>query len=226
MKKEDFTVKAELRLSPDDRIGAVDPRIYGSFVEHMGRCVYHGLYEPSHPTADADGFRRDVIALVRALQIPIIRYPGGNFVSGYRWEDGVGPRTPAPRAGPACTAWNPTGRHGRVSRWAKTGGRRVMMAVNLARGGREAAALLEYCNFPREPNTRPRVKKDARNRTSTELVPGQRDGRLADSATARWTTTRRPPAKPRPDEMMDPSLELSLRSSSFHMDPSALEAAC
>ena len=72
-------------------------RLFGSFVEHLGRCVYDGIYEPGHPSADPDGFRTDVMDLVRELGVTTIRYPGGNFVSGYRWEDGVGPRERRPK---------------------------------------------------------------------------------------------------------------------------------
>ena len=82
-----------------DRSAVVAPvsrRIFGSFVEHLGRCVYDGIYEPGHPTANEDGFRLDVIELVKELGSSTIRYPGGNFVSGYRWEDGVGPREKRP----------------------------------------------------------------------------------------------------------------------------------
>src|SRR5947209_5154963 len=84
-------LQAALTVDPAYRVGEVDPRLYGSFVEHLGRCVYSGIYEPGHPAADADGFRTDVAALVRELGVPIVRYPGGNFVSGYKWEDGIGP---------------------------------------------------------------------------------------------------------------------------------------
>ena len=75
----------------------MERRIFGSFVEHLGRCVYTGIYEPGHPTADEHGFRGDVLALVRELGVSTVRYPGGNFVSGYRWEDGVGPLAQRPR---------------------------------------------------------------------------------------------------------------------------------
>src|SRR4051794_6066968 len=88
---------ARLTLDCDYRIGDIDPRLYGSFVEHMGRCVYEGIFEPGHPEADAKGFRRDVANLVRELGVPVIRYPGGNFVSGYTWEDGIGPAAERPR---------------------------------------------------------------------------------------------------------------------------------
>src|SRR5690349_24030823 len=82
-------------LNPDFRVAPVSRRTFGSFVEHLGRCVYTGVYEPGHPTADADGFRGDVLDLVRELGVTIVRYPGGNFVSGYDWEDGVGPDRPS-----------------------------------------------------------------------------------------------------------------------------------
>ena len=79
-------------VDPDLTVARVNRRTFGSFVEHMGRCVYTGIYEPDHPTADEDGFRRDVLELTRELGVTVVRYPGGNFVSNYRWEDGVGPR--------------------------------------------------------------------------------------------------------------------------------------
>ena len=82
---------ARITLDPAYLVGEVDPRLFGGFVEHLGRCVYTGIFEPGHPRADAVGFRTDVADLVRDLGVPIVRYPGGNFVSGYRWEDGVGP---------------------------------------------------------------------------------------------------------------------------------------
>jgi alpha-N-arabinofuranosidase len=83
--------KATVLMDRDFAIGHTDPRLFGAFVEHLGRCVYGGIYEPGHPTADKNGFRGDVLALVKELGPTIIRYPGGNFVSGYNWEDGVGP---------------------------------------------------------------------------------------------------------------------------------------
>ena len=81
-----------IKVDPDRTLGVIDRRIFGSFVEHLGRCVYGGIYEPGHKTADKQGFRRDVLELVRELAPTVMRYPGGNFVSGYNWEDGVGPR--------------------------------------------------------------------------------------------------------------------------------------
>lgn len=89
--------KARMIVDKEYKIGEVDKRIYGSFIEHMGRAVYEGIYEPDHPEADEDGFRKDVQSLIKELQVPIIRYPGGNFLSGYNWEDGVGPVENRPR---------------------------------------------------------------------------------------------------------------------------------
>ena len=78
--------KATMILDKDFQIGEIDKRIYGNFIEHLGRAVYGGIYEPDHPTADQYGFRRDVIDMVKKLQVPVVRYPGGNFVSGFNWR--------------------------------------------------------------------------------------------------------------------------------------------
>ncbi|GFJ93906.1 arabinosylfuranosidase ArfA [Phytohabitans rumicis] len=142
---------ASLTVDPAFRIAAVDPRLYGSFVEHMGRCVYTGIYEPDHPTADAAGFRRDVADLVRGLGVPVLRYPGGNFVSGYDWEDGIGPRDQRPTR--LDLAWRSieTNQVGidEFAAWSRGVGSAPMMALNLGTRGVDAArALLEYCNHP------------------------------------------------------------------------------
>ncbi|SFB45273.1 alpha-N-arabinofuranosidase [Cohnella sp. OV330] len=143
--------KAELIVDKQFVIGNVDPRLYGSFIEHVGRAVYGGIYEPGHPEANAQGFRKDVMALVQELGVPIIRYPGGNFVSGYEWEDGVGPV--AARKRRLDLAWgaletNEVGTN-EFAAWARTVGAEVMMAVNLGtRGPADARNLIEYCNHP------------------------------------------------------------------------------
>ena len=87
---------ASLVLDPAYLIGPVPQRLFGTFVEHMGRCVYTGLYEPEHPRAGNFGFREDVLELTREIGPTVVRYPGGNFVSNYRWEDGVGPKSERP----------------------------------------------------------------------------------------------------------------------------------
>ena len=143
--------KAQVIVDRDYTVGEVDRRLYGSFIEHLGRAVYGGIYQPDSPLADEDGFRRDTLELVRQLRVPIIRYLGGNFVSGYRWEDGVGPRNERPAR--VDLAWqviesNQFGLN-EFSDWCKKAGSQVMMAVNLGtRGVEDAKNLLEYCNFP------------------------------------------------------------------------------
>jgi len=143
-------VSARLTIDPHFSVGPINRRIFGSFVEHLGRCVYDGIYEPGHPTADADGFRQDVVELVRELGVSTIRYPGGNFVSGFRWEDSVGPRDRRPRR--LDLAWhsletNQVGLH-EFSGWLEKIGSELMLAVNLGtRGVQEALDLLEYSNI-------------------------------------------------------------------------------
>jgi alpha-N-arabinofuranosidase len=138
-------------LDPGFTVGETDERLFGSFVEHMGRCVYGGIYEPGHPTADDDGFRGDVLELVRDLGISVVRYPGGNFVSGYDWEDGIGPRDQRPTT--LDLAWrslepNLVGTDEFVA-WTRKAGAEPMLAVNLGTGGIDSArALVEYCNAP------------------------------------------------------------------------------
>lgn len=143
-------MKASLSVKRFDNISQIDRRIYGSFIEHLGRAVYDGIYEPNHPTADEEGFREDVKELVKELNVPLIRYPGGNFVSGYKWEDGIGDKAKRPRK--VDLAWksiepNLVGMH-EFAKWSKDVNAEVNMAVNLGtRGIEEAVECLEYANF-------------------------------------------------------------------------------
>ena len=89
--------KASMILDRDYQISRIDKRIYGSFIEHLGRAVYGGIYEPGHESADECGFRRDVMEMVKSIDVPVVRYPGGNFVSGYNWKDGIGEKSQRPR---------------------------------------------------------------------------------------------------------------------------------
>ena len=144
-------MRAAVVAHRDYAIAGIDPRLYGSFIEHLGRAVYTGIYEPGHPTADAEGWRQDVIGLVREIDVPITRYPGGNFVSAYNWEDGIGPRDQRPVR--LDLAWhtsesNQVGIH-EFADWAEKAGTEMMLAVNLgSRGLDEARAFLEYVNHP------------------------------------------------------------------------------
>jgi alpha-N-arabinofuranosidase len=137
-------------IDPAFIIAAVPPRLFGSFVEHMGRCVYGGIYEPRHPEADVDGLRMDVLKLTKELGVSVVRYPGGNFVSGYRWEDGVGPLDQRPVT--LDLAWRSIERNtfglNEFMGWARQAEIEPMMAVNLGtRGVQDACNLLEYTNF-------------------------------------------------------------------------------
>jgi alpha-N-arabinofuranosidase len=132
-------------------ISTLDRRVFGTFVEHLGRCVYGGIYEPDHATADKNGFRQDVLELTRELGVTIVRYPGGNFLSGYNWEDGVGPKERRPTR--LDLAWGSTESNefgtNEFIAWCRTADVEPMFAVNLGtRGPDEARHLLEYCNHP------------------------------------------------------------------------------
>src|SRR6478735_6943899 len=143
-------IPAHLTIDPHFVVGPVNRRLFGCFVEHLGRCVYSGIYEPTHPTADEDGCRTDVMVLVRELGVTTIRYPGGNFVSGYRWEDGVGPVDQRPRR--LDLAWHSTETNevglNEFARWLTKVDCELMYAVNLGtRGLQEALDVLEYANI-------------------------------------------------------------------------------
>ena len=142
---------SEVLVDLEFAIGTTDRRLFGAFVEHLGRCVYEGIYEPGHPTADARGFRGDVLELVRELGPTIMRYPGGNFVSGYNWEDGVGPVGKRPRR--LDLAWQSTEPNtfgtNEFVEWCRLAGIEPMFAVNLGTRGPDAARqFVEYCNHP------------------------------------------------------------------------------
>ena len=136
-------------LDKDFQIARVDERLFGSFIEHLGRSVYGGIYDPGNPKSDQNGFRLDVIEMVKKLNVPIVRYPGGNFVSGFNWEDSIGPREQRPKR--LDLAWSTTetnefGLH-EFCNWAKKVDSKVMYAVNLGTRGLDAARnVVEYAN--------------------------------------------------------------------------------
>lgn len=143
--------KAKMIVDKDFTISQIDKRVYGSFIEHLGRAVYGGIYEPGHPNADENGFRKDVLGLVKELNVPIVRYPGGNFVSGYDWKDAIGPKEKRKRR--LELAWrtvepNQVGMNEFVD-WAKQAKSEVMWAINLGtQGVDDARELVEYANHP------------------------------------------------------------------------------
>src|SRR5512143_3293278 len=143
-------LSASLTLTPSRTISDIDPRLYGSFIEHLGRAVYTGIYEPGHPTADAEGFRRDVLDMIRESGVTIVRCPGGNFLSGYNWEDGIGPKEQRPVRLDLAWFTRENNQFGtdEFLHWCGQSGTLPMMAVNLGTRGIDAArTLVEYCNF-------------------------------------------------------------------------------
>ena len=144
-------LKSRLVVDRDFVLADLDRRVFGAFAEHLGRCVYGGMFEPGHPTADKNGFRGDVLALTKELGPTIVRYPGGNFLSGYNWEDGVGPKDKRPRKLELAWFSTETNQFGtnEFIDWCRAVGTEPMLGVNLGtRGPDEAREFLEYCNHP------------------------------------------------------------------------------
>ncbi|WP_422074288.1 alpha-N-arabinofuranosidase [Tranquillimonas rosea] len=144
-------MKARAAIHRDFRIARIDDRLYGAFIEHMGRAIYSGIYEPGHPQADAAGFRQDVMRFVRDLAVPAIRYPGGNFVSAYDWKDGIGPQAERPVRLDLAWRSKETNQVGinEFAAWAEAAEIEMMLAVNLGTGTlQDAREFLEYVNHP------------------------------------------------------------------------------
>src|SRR5574344_1952761 len=144
-------MKTKVTVVKDFKVGTTDQNLFGSFVEHLGRSIYTGIYEPTHPDADSQGFRNDVIKLVKDLNISLIRYPGGNFLSNYNWKDGIGPKKDRPKR--LDRAWysiepNEIGID-EFYDWSKKAGTEILGAVNMGTGTvQDAGDRSEYCNFP------------------------------------------------------------------------------
>lgn len=143
--------QAKLHVEKDFRVAQVDDRLFSSFLEHLGRAIYTGIYEPEHPLADANGYRTDVLKLIQQLGISHIRYPGGNFLSGYDWKDGIGPKADRPRR--LDLAWHTieSNQFGidEFYDWSQKAGTQIMGAVNMGTGTpKDAGQLVEYCNYP------------------------------------------------------------------------------
>jgi alpha-N-arabinofuranosidase len=145
------TSKAQVFIDRNRTIAPISPLLFGGFAEHMGRCVYEGIYDPKSPQSDERGFRKDVLAALRDQAYSVIRYPGGNFLSGYNWLDGVGPKEQRPRV--RELAWqsletNQFGANEFVEFCASINAA-PMLGVNVGTGTiRSASDLVEYCNAP------------------------------------------------------------------------------
>lgn len=144
-------MKSKITIVKEFTTGKVDNNLFSSFIEHLGRAIYTGIYEPDHPSADEQGFRKDVIELAKALNVSLIRYPGGNFLSNYNWKDGIGPKEERPvRLDRAWHSIEPN-KIGidEFYDWTKKSGTEIMGAVNMGTGSiSDAGDIIEYCNFP------------------------------------------------------------------------------
>ncbi|MGQ3051832.1 MAG: arabinosylfuranosidase ArfA [Roseateles sp.] len=220
-----MTFQASLTVDRDFDLAPLDRRLFGVFVEHLGRCVYTGIYEPGHPTADEQGFRGDVAALTRELGATLVRYPGGNFMSGYNWEDGVGPQDQRPRR--LDLAWfstetNQVGTHEFMA-WCERVGIEPMFGVNLGtRGPDEARHYLEYCNHPGAT-----ALSELRRANGAEQPFGIKSWCLGNEMDGPWQICQKTPdeygriAKETAKVMrwVDPSIELFVCGSSAHDMP-------
>lgn len=144
-------MKSSVTVVKEFELGNVDKNLFSSFIEHLGRAVYTGIYEPGHPLADEQGFRKDVIEMVKDLKVSLVRYPGGNFLSGYNWKDGIGPKDKRPVR--LDRAWHTIEPNeigiDEFFDWTKKSGTEIMGAVNMGTGSiQDAGDLVEYCNFP------------------------------------------------------------------------------
>ncbi len=141
--------KASIYIDNNRKISDISPLLFSGFAEHMGRCIYEGIYDPASPHADENGFRKDVLSALRDLNFRSIRYPGGNFLSGYRWEDGIGPKDQRPARKDLAWQSLETNQFGtdEFMHFCKEINTEPMMAVNMGTGTiQDAANLVEYCN--------------------------------------------------------------------------------
>jgi alpha-L-arabinofuranosidase len=146
-----MTERAQIYLDSNRTIAEISPLLFGGFAEHMGRCVYEGIYDPASPLADERGFRTDVLEALREQQYKVMRYPGGNFLSGYNWLDGVGPKDRRPRRRELAWQSIETNQFGtdEFMEFCQAIDTLPMLGVNMGTGTIQSAAdLVEYCNAP------------------------------------------------------------------------------
>lgn len=215
-------ISAQLVVDRDFVLADLDRRLFGTFVEHMGRCVYTGIYEPGHPSADSRGFRRDVMDLARELGPTIVRYPGGNFLSGYNWEDGVGPVEQRPSRLDLAWFSRETNRFGtnEFVEWCRELGIEPMFGVNLGtRGPDEARRFVEYCNHPGGTSL-----SDLRRQHGHPEPHGVKLWCLGNEMDGPWQICRKTPDEygrvaletAKVMRMVDPTLQLAACGSSSH----------
>jgi alpha-N-arabinofuranosidase len=167
LKGQPSSNRSRVKLDPERKIGEIDPKIYGNFAEHLGRCIYGGIFDEGSSLSDSNGYRRDVEKAIKDLNVTLLRWPGGNFSSNYHWRDGIGPRDQRPAR--LELAWgtiesNRFGTHEFLN-YAEMLGTEPYLCANLGTGTwDEAQQWVEYCNYPegtaitkqREKNGRPK----------------------------------------------------------------------
>ena len=210
-------------------IGDIDKNIYSSFIEHLGRAVYSGIYEPGHPEADKNGFRQDVIKFITDLHVPMIRYPGGNFVSCYNWKDGIGPKGCRPKRLEYAWSSIETNQFGidEFAAWAKKAGIDPMVSVNLGTGSiQDAGHLVEYCNHPSGT-----YWSDLRRQNASETPYGFKYWCLGNEMEGSWQAghlsagdyTKKALEAAKIMRWVDPEIKLIACGSSYEMLPTYLE---
>lgn len=211
-------MKKTVIINKEYEIGQVEKDVWGSFIEHMGRAIYGGVYDPEHATADQTGFRGDVAEAVKELGVPKIRYPGGNFLSGYNWKDGIGKDRPVK----LDLAWgqlepNKVGLH-EFCEWAEKVGAEVMMSVNMGTGTpKEAAELVEYCNFEKGTQYSDLRRANGREKPfaiKTWCIGNEMDGEWQICAQTAEEYGRKATETAKMMRWVDPSIELVICGSS------------
>lgn len=142
-----------LTIDTSRRLSKIDRNIYSGFTEHMGRCIYGGIYDPANPLSDENGFRKDVLEALKELKMPVVRYPGGNFCATYHWIDGVGPKEDRPSRPELAWVTTETNQFGtdEFMKWCKVLGTEPYICLNFGTGTLdEALAWVEYCNGTRD----------------------------------------------------------------------------
>ena len=211
-------MKRSVSIDKTHEIGSISKYLFGSFIEHMGRCVYGGIYEPDHPLADEFGYRKDVLQLVKDLSVPILRYPGGNFVSGYDWKDGIGSvRTPKLDLAWAQMEPNTFGLH-EFMRWCEKVGSEILMSVNMGTGScMDAAQLVEYCNVDGGGKFAEMRKRNGREKPfniKRWCLGNEMDGSWQICAMTATEYARKATETAKMMKMVDPSIMLSVCGSS------------
>src|SRR6201996_3321296 len=162
---EDIRV-SRIAIAPSRPLGAIDRKVFGGFVEHLGRCVYGGLYEEGSPLSDERGFREDVLSLLRDLRLGTLRWPGGNFASNYHWQDGIGPKDARPRRPELAWGGEEPNRFGTDEFLAYCAelGTEPYICLNMGTGTlEEALAWVEYCNSAGNTYWANRRREDGRD---------------------------------------------------------------